>query len=873
MPPVATAPPTILESILAWSLSRPLWQRDALRRIVAKGRLDDKDIIEIVALFIHEHGGPEPQDSAEPLEERHLPSNPGAAESVTITEISDVVGVNDLAPGQRLKFGDSGLTVVYGPNGAGKSGYARILKRTCRSRNPGGVLLGNVYAAPVTTSSQQAAILYSVGGTPQPPFSWKDDGNPHKLLSAVGVFDSSCAGIYIGSKNEVAARPFGLDIPDELADTCKRVETLLRAEQASQERARLPIVTSTLMQPTTLAGRAVAGLSAASDMEELRNLATLTPAELERLQQLKEDLARDPAVAAKELRIRIARTKTLVEALKRVHELTSDQALANMREAHERQVTARETARLSASLLSGSSLEGVTGVVWKELWESARRYSREVAYPTLAFPPTNTDQKCLLCQQPLTQEAIERMRGFEAFIQADTERAAHDAEVAARRLLSGLNGMKLRLREQPEGLKEISAYAPPLFKMISRYLAAARLRRFTFLRSLSEVARVPQISVPPLDEVEDQIRASETRADEMDRLGDPIQRSQRQAELHELIDRHSLATAISAVESEHSRLVMIDFLEACCKDLGTNAITNLGNRIADEAITPQLRDRFSEEVTALVSNKVRVELVRSGGRYGSPQYQVQLLAKPDAKVLNVLSEGEQTCIALAAFLTEVATMSHKSALIFDDPISSLDHRWRKQVARRLAKEAVVRQIIVFTHDLIFASDLYALAEREHVSHKQWTLSRGPAGTGVVEEGFPWQGKRVEDRLDKLLKRACDAKDLFDNRQDEEYREEAVGIYNRLRATWERALEDVAFGGVVRRHRDYIDTKNLKKTSVITEQDCELFNKGFSDCCDVTDAHDPSAGRDNEPPAPSEMLKAIQDLADWTSSIRTRQAAI
>jgi hypothetical protein len=74
----------------------------------------------------------------------------------------------------------------------------------------------------------------------------------------------------------------------------------------------------------------------------------------------------------------------------------------------------------------------------------------------------------------------------------------------------------------------------------------------------------------------------------------------------------------------------------------------------------------------------KLEIARVGGRYGSPQYQVRLLAKPDAKVLSVLSEGEQTCIALAAFLAEVATMDHCSALVFDDPVTSLDHRWRKK---------------------------------------------------------------------------------------------------------------------------------------------------------------------------------------------------
>lgn len=98
-------------------------------------------------------------------------------------------------------------------------------------------------------------------------------------------------------------------------------------------------------------------------------------------------------------------------------------------------------------------------------------------------------------------------------------------------------------------------------------------------------------------------------------------------------------------------------------------------------------------------------MVRPSSVKGSPQYQVRLFAKPDAKVHEILSEGEKICVALAAFMTELATAIHRSALVFDDPVSSLDHRWRGQVAKRLVQEAEHRQVIVLTHDLVFVNDL------------------------------------------------------------------------------------------------------------------------------------------------------------------------
>jgi len=41
-----------------------------------------------------------------------------------------------------------------------------------------------------------------------------------------------------------------------------------------------------------------------------------------------------------------------------------------------------------------------------------------------------------------------------------------------------------------------------------------------------------------------------------------------------------------------------------------------------QVLTPRLRDKFAEEIINLAGRRVRVEMVRAGGQYGSPHYQV-----------------------------------------------------------------------------------------------------------------------------------------------------------------------------------------------------------------------------------------------------------
>ncbi|MFZ3375208.1 MAG: hypothetical protein WA183_06615, partial [Chthoniobacterales bacterium] len=154
MPDSAARPKTVLEIILEWSADRPDWQRDALRRIVQAQKLTETDLPELVALCKRGHT-PTPSQTepeAKPLLAAHLPANPGAGASVSLTAIQDVAAVNNLAPAQNLTFAPNGITVVFGDNAAGKSGYARILKRACRARH-WEAILSNVYGEPATTAA------------------------------------------------------------------------------------------------------------------------------------------------------------------------------------------------------------------------------------------------------------------------------------------------------------------------------------------------------------------------------------------------------------------------------------------------------------------------------------------------------------------------------------------------------------------------------------------------------------------------------------------------------------------------------------------------------------------------------------------------
>ncbi len=807
--------------------------------------------------------------AARPLAQDDLPANPEASASIALTAISCVEGVNQLAANQELPFEPKGLTIIYGNNGAGKSGYARVLKRACRSRFPGKIM-PDVYDGQ-TRKSASAAIGYERGGQAQLPVQWNNADKPHPILSAVNVFDRECAAVHIQAANEVAFRPFGLDIPDDLADACQQVKAALAQEQAGLAQSRDEVFINPIWRETTTVGRILSSLTATSKLDALERLADVSIDERERHRRLTEDLAKDLLKACAEQNLYADQLHALGAQVAEASMLSSDDTLNAIQTLAQTATAKRAAATLAANkAFEVSALPGIGEETWRTLWESARLYSTRVA--GAHFPPCEEGTECVLCQQPLSDDARDRMARFEAYVCSDVERQAQKAEKLFATALMAFE--KKAVRIQTGTRRQIAIHDAALARDILRFLATTRHRRHVWRRALHKNEKPALRPLPKSPE--SRIRALETSvrnyAQELLEAADLEGRARLEAERAELEDRLSLENLLEKARIEVSRLALLTRLEACVRDTSTSAITRLGNSIADEVITPKIRDRFQEEIVSLAASRVRVEIVRTGGRYGSPIYRVQLFANKDAPVHMVLSEGEQTCVALAAFLTELATASHYSALVFDDPVSSLDHLWRKKVAERLATEANFRQVIVFTHDLVFANDLNDFV-KSSPPLQFVSLSRGPSGAGVVSLELPWAAASVRDRVDKLEKAVRSAKKYYEENDEVRYGEAVHRIYSNLRGTWERAIEDVAFNSVILRHRDYVNTKNLRRATVLTEQDCDIFDKGFQKCCDLTDAHDGSRGRNSAPPTPDEMLADVQVVRTWADDLRKRQNMI
>jgi len=221
-----------------------------------------------------------------------------------------------------------------------------------------------------------------------------------------------------------------------------------------------------------------------------------------------------------------------------------------------------------------------------------------------------------------------------------------------------------------------------------------------------------------------------------------------EAEFKELNARKQLSSIKSVVVVAIRQLKLMAKLKACESSLRTKPISEKSANLSETVVTKDLADALNAELLALNVSELHVAL-KPVTEKAKTAYKLILELPGLAPAKDILSEGEQRAIAIASFLAEVNMGGGQGGIVFDDPVSSLDHRRRGYVAKRLVQEAIKRQVIVFTHDLYFMCLLEKEAGLAKTALQTLSLRRTSAGFGVTVDGVPFDGAKVKDRVKSL----------------------------------------------------------------------------------------------------------------------------
>lgn len=851
----------IEEELATWINVQDAWRRHAIELLCDKSVLLDDAAEALVRLAISPTTQPTTRIGPD-----DLPGRTGASPQVSISSISGLTGINRLASDQELSFASRGITVVYGDNASGKSGYARVLRNAVGARVES-ELLPNVYQDS-PSSSQSAIIRYLVEG--ETPAEWKLGEPADYRLQEVHFHDEHCADVYISTASEISYRPSALQIMDDLIAVCERVAEELRRRASKLDEQQLKLHG---LSETSTSQRFVRSLSSSTTEDEIDQACSLPDGhdiELARLQQEEARLkSSDPAIEKERLLRFATAAGQLSTHLSQVHELLGDSGAKRLRA----QVAEARAARQAATAASMSTFEneplsGVGDETWRRLWEAAKRYAEREMHPGHQFPQVGHDARCALCQQTLTGDAGARMQRFAAFMTDTTEAKAAAAESEVNQSLRRIQELPVRSSAVQRLLERLREWDEELAEDVESWLTdadqtSAGVGVWLTERQGEGPEPVRRYPLEPLQRLDAELTR---QANALDSETYRQTLATTSAQLAELRDLDTLAESAQLLKDEVKRLRELGELRAALKLTDTKTITRETTRLTKLYVTRHVSDHFTRETERL--NLSSVVLDPQDGRKGSLRHRPSLLgASSDAHVRDVLSEGEQTALGLAGLLTEAEFSQSKCPIVFDDPVTSLDHTRRSLVAERLAQLAGDRQVIVFTHSISFFGELTAAAAEEGTHlEERWIFRRGEH-TGYCESVMPWKVKSVEDGLQSLEEQATQLDRQKSVLNPDEYAMQFGNLAGLLSQLWERSARNNLVFKVFDRGTSELRPNLFRVLSKVTDEDNSEFQTGYKKASKWATRHDKDDDLNYVAPEIPDLRDEIAKLRTWHKRIK------
>jgi len=788
---------SVLQEVLAWTQGLPAWQSDAVSRLLAKDALTQQDHEDLFALLKLEHGIPDPKNrKPKPLTAEQIPAPTGANSHIKLLAIKNLQNVNAIAENQQLAVSPTGLTVIYGDNGSGKSGYSRVLKRACRARDQSEPIHPNANLANAKPGVARAAFDIDLDGVTR-ELAWENGRESPPELSSFAIFDAHCARAYLDDEDDFSYVPYGLGVFEALAKICQQLKASIEAEQRQMA---VDLNVFSHLHGDTAVGKLISSLSAKTKTEQVLALAAVSQENIEQRDTLEKSLKENnPKEKAGLLRLRSRRVASIAKTVTEKGAAVGPEVITKLKGLADAFRTAQAAASLAAeNFKEGENLlPGTGGEAWRELFDAARKFALE-AHPEKEFPDLGADAPCPLCQQPLA-EGAERLLRFEEFIQAEAEKtslARRQALAVEYRPFAALV-MSVNFDEVTQA--EITELDPQLAADITAFEVALKEQHEAIKAAIvvHDWSSLKQAIVSPAERLQALADKINAEADALEKASDEAARAALQKEFNELDARVKLSQVKDAVIAVVEKLAYQVKLKSCLTAVRTNSISLKAAELAEKVVSTELAETLNREFKALGVAGLSVSLQSRTDR-GRALHKLKLSLPQTRRPGDILSEGEQRAIAIGSFLAEVRLSGGSGGVVFDDPVSSLDHRRRERVARRLVAEAGDRQVIVFTHDIYFLCLLVEEAKPMGIPVLTQSLTKRPEGFGVADAELPFEGKTASKRISALKAHQQHIAKLHRDGDDQGFQRQTVEAYFRLRMAWERAVEEVLLKEVILR---------------------------------------------------------------------------
>lgn len=692
----------------------PAWLKLLIQKVLeTSGELKDSIKNEIFDKLVEEYGLRERQDTNE--EHENTTENDWEEELHTSTynklvlqKITHKKGVNALIEDQSIIFSPT-CTVVYGLNGTGKSGYFRILNEIAGGEKIKDIL-GNIHT---TSSNLEVDVDFSLDDNDQPTYEWRDKRERGtKPFNQIKVFDAGYLPMFLDEReSSINVEPLGLNLFQVITEVIDGFKIKIK-ELEDKELSSLPDLQPLIenIHATDLSEVLAKQQLTKDDVENLKKYNSFSDEDLQKLEELrgqkklleKENSEDSKKVIYQEkieidnLNKYLTNTKVNLEALTK--EIST--AIADFQNKKE----IRDERKKGFEVLE--SIPGQDTEDWQSFVEAAKKYESQIHEHEF-----DAKNKCIYCHQDLNSNALQIVQTYTNYLNDQSQSDFKIAEEKLNKLNEKLNLLEIsyNLSEDIQNLlaKVFSNGGKNTLEVIQEITASFAAQKTNLLNSVKTIEGVV---------AEYQVELSNTASS----LSDLSQKRQETLEslqksdadkklklmdldksINELEDHQSIVKWKDKINGYFAVHIQVRKYQNANKKITTRGITELGAKAHDELLTDSVRQSFESQLKAL-GKDIEVTLEKTSAGKGKVRSRLKILGKG---VTEVLSEGEQKAVGLALFLAEIENQQNSCPIIFDDPVTSLDHEVADVLAKRLLEISLKHQLVIFTHNKLFYDSL------------------------------------------------------------------------------------------------------------------------------------------------------------------------
>lgn len=694
------------------------------------------------------------------------------------------------------------LNVFYGENGTGKSSYAKVFRKLANNYYTNAkdlTILPNVYASVKGEKDQTIQVIYSCNDETSDPETININ-EKHPILSQMNVFDSASITPLLNSNLTFSVLPQGFSYFNKMIEILDLLRIDIDNIISEKEIEKNKIFSDSSFD---FIKEEIQKVLINVKKDEFKNYLdknfTINDKIEEDISTLETEIKElensNPAATIKLITSQKAKLVSIKNAIQKLSDKISDDNIEKINKLiNDYQLKLKQEKELNDELAKGICFLKEFNTSWIDFITSGITY-----YESIKIDNPKEGDSCIYCGQKLNLPQINLIETYLKFLKSDVV-------IEKNSLINVINQNKIEsltvtLNKEDESLIE----KEKLIERIKSVITLINKNKEIFQNCIDEKNLImPSIKLN-FDELSKEIVSEITSIDErliglsksnleiaehIKELKSKKQTFEKNLKLHNSISQFTDWSNLNESVKKYKKLK---------SNFTTNTLTIKSKEAFEGIVQDEYIKVFEEYSKELNVPNVNISFTPQKGK----TFRSKFIMSEMYKVTDIMSEGEQNAIAMAEFSTDLRIRKNYNTVLFDDPVSSLDYKRAESFANAIYKLSKDRQVIVFTHNIMFYYFLYnACLEAKNPENKFFKVDEYSKNLkGLVSESFSGRletlkeiSNKIKNHYQKIASPKCIGDEL----------ENVLGVaYSDIRTWCELIVEEGFLKKIIRRYEPNI----------------------------------------------------------------------